>query len=33
MRVLNEKQFYEVYGVLLGACAFGYKISKSRNVV
>jgi hypothetical protein len=33
LRVMYNKQLQECYGVPLGACAFGCKISKSRNVL
>jgi hypothetical protein len=33
VRVMYNKQLQECYGVPLGACAFGCKISKSKNVL
>jgi hypothetical protein len=33
IRVMYDEQLYDYYGVPLGACAFGCKILKPRNVV
>jgi hypothetical protein len=33
VRVMYDEELYKYYGVPLGACAFGCKILKSRNVV